>query len=146
MSKGIKAAIKKKPVWNKGLTRKDDERLDKMFINKDLSYLNTEEYKEKRSKAMKGLFWYNNGSENIRIRDGEPIPSGFTRGMIGKRQDDSKCSKQCKNTRTGQTFESVTEASTVLNCTENAIIRSCESDTSYACDRDGKEIGRFEYI
>lgn len=141
---GIKKALQVKPIWNKGLTKETDERVRKMSDNVDRSYLTNPEYRNKISKATKGLLWFNNGKINIRIKDTNNIPEGFIPGMLGKKNNNSVC-RRCMHIKTKRIFESIEEAANFYNCTVHSILKSCENN-NHVSSRSGKYIGRFTYI
>lgn len=143
MSKSIKEARKKKPVWNKGLTADTDERVKKQADHSDRSYLKTDEFKRKRSKASTGAMWYNNGVVNRRFKNECDVPDGFYPGMLGKEIDKSE--RACIHVRSGKMFATIKDASEFYNCTEHSIIKSC-CNKSYVSSRDRVFLGRFEFI
>lgn len=143
MSNSMKETLKKKSVWNKGLTAKSDERVRKQYYNVDRSYLKTEEFKKKKSEASRGAMWYTNGIVNRRFKNINDVPDGFYPGMLGKETDASN--KPCRNTKYGKEFSSVRMASLFYNCTEHSIIKSC-LDGSYVSSKDKLSLGRFEFI
>lgn len=142
MSKSIKETLKKKPVWNKGLTADTDERIRKQVDHSDRSYLKTDEFKRKRSKASTGAMWYNNGVVNRRFKDSNAVPDGFYPGMLGKELDN--CNRACIHVKSGKKFASIRDAAIFYNATEHSIIRSC-STHSYVNSRDRVFLGRFEF-
>lgn len=143
MSKSMKETLKKKSVWNKGLTADTDERVRKQVDSSDRSYLKTDEFKRKRSKVSTGAMWYNNGIVNRRFKDRSAVPEGFYPGMIGK--DTDKCNKACIHVKSGKKFASIRDAAIFYNATEHSIIKSC-CQKSYVSNRDGVSLGRFEFI
>lgn len=155
MSIGIKEALKKKPIWNKGLTKDSDDRVRLICENADRSFMKTEKYKQTISKVSKGSKWYNNGIINIRLFDDEEIPNGFVSGMIGKPTEKKDVSRRCFNVEDGNYFNTIDDASKFYNCTNNSIIASCEKSATksnpkesfaYVNNRYGKYVGRFIYL
>lgn len=81
MSQGIRRARQKKPIWNKGLTRESDSRVDNFYKNRKLSDMGRDKLRENDRKT-KNTCWYNNGSKQIRLCINETPPEGFVPGML----------------------------------------------------------------
>lgn len=84
-SEGIKKSFEHREIWNKGLTKKTDIRIQKASETKKANKKNcSAECREKLSKATKGTCWWNNGTIQVRSKE---CPEGFVRGMLNWKTD-----------------------------------------------------------
>ena len=81
-SKGIKKALQRKPIWNKGLTKDTDDRVANLYKNRR-KHVYTEEELHNISKITKDTFWWNNGIIQVRCKI---CPKGFERGMLKRKK------------------------------------------------------------